>query len=274
MNPIGIMQGRLSPPGPRPQSFPSATWRDEFEHARSCGFERLEWLVTADGLDQNPLCSDAGIADLRRLSDRTGLEVSSVCADCCLSRPLIGDEWRVNARLLTRVVEQSRQAGIAVVVLPVLETAAIRTDRDRDQLLEALREPLAAAATTGVRIAIESDQAGAALAALIDAAGSPQLGANYDVGNAAAAGHDCARDLRALGSRLFGVHIKDRKSGGSSRPLGEGDVDFDAALRGLARAGYAGPLILETPVGDDAARSARRNLSYLKGRIDAMAAAT
>jgi L-ribulose-5-phosphate 3-epimerase len=45
MNPIGIMQGRLSPPvGGRIQSFPVDCWREEFFRAREAGLNCIEWV--------------------------------------------------------------------------------------------------------------------------------------------------------------------------------------------------------------------------------------
>jgi L-ribulose-5-phosphate 3-epimerase len=274
MNPIGIMQGRLSPPGARPQTFPRASWRDEFDRARDCGFDRIEWLLAADGLDDNPLLTDHGIREIRRQAERTGIRVSSVCADCFMVRPLAREDWRANAELLGRIVQQSADAGIDVVVVPILETAAIRDAADRVRLLEALRDPLAQAERAGVRIALESDLAGDDLREIIDASESTFLGVCYDVGNATAAGHDLEGDLRALAPRLFGVHIKDRVRNGTSRPLGEGEVDFDAVAKELARAEYMGSMILETPVGADAMASARRNLSFLRGCLSMPIATT
>jgi L-ribulose-5-phosphate 3-epimerase len=261
------MQGRLSPPGARPQSFPHASWRDEFERARACGFEQIEWLLTAESLDDNPLWTGAGVQDMRRHSDRTGVLVRSVCADCFISRPLVRGDVPANVELLSSVIGRCREAGIAMVVVPILEAAALQDEADGERLIAALRDPIRAAESAGVRIALESDLPGAQQRAIVDACGSAALGANYDVGNAAAAGHDLAEDLRSLGSCLFGVHIKDRLHRGVSRPLGEGDVDFESLATGLARARYTGSLILETPVAADAVQSARGNLAYLRSRL-------
>ena len=61
MNPIGIMQGRLSPSrAGRAQAFPFATWREEFAHAAEAGFDSIEWLVTAELYADNPLLVDHG----------------------------------------------------------------------------------------------------------------------------------------------------------------------------------------------------------------------
>ena len=55
MNPIGIMQGRLSPPPPaRLQAFPWRSWAREFEYASGCGFDGDEVNAQARGMAQEP----------------------------------------------------------------------------------------------------------------------------------------------------------------------------------------------------------------------------
>jgi L-ribulose-5-phosphate 3-epimerase len=266
MNPIGIMQGRLSPRGPRPQTFPHATWVAEFDLAQACGFDRIEWLVTDASLHDNPLLSDEGVRRMHQHAARTGVSVTSVCADCFIDRPLIarGDAGRA---LLERFVDQSAHAGIAVIVLPILENASLRNDAERGMLIDVLRGPLAAAERSGVRIALESDQPAMPLRALIDACGSTALGVCYDLGNSAAAGRDCAVEVGMLGASVIAVHVKDRVRNGGSTPLGNGDVKFADAAKALASVSYSGPLILETPVGEDALESARRNLAFVRTRF-------
>ncbi len=48
--PVGIMQGRLSPPvGGRIQSFPVQTWADEFPRAREAGLASIECIYEGGG---------------------------------------------------------------------------------------------------------------------------------------------------------------------------------------------------------------------------------
>ena len=59
-NPIGIMQGRLSPPEDgRFQSFPREHWRQEFARAREAGLDYIEWIHDAYGQGRN-LAGDIG----------------------------------------------------------------------------------------------------------------------------------------------------------------------------------------------------------------------
>ena len=79
---IGIMQGRLSPPtGGRIQSFPVDTWREEFARARKAGLNCIEWIYEAGTDTVNPLRTNEGIAEIRRLAETWGVGVWSICAD-------------------------------------------------------------------------------------------------------------------------------------------------------------------------------------------------
>lgn len=262
------MQGRLSPAPPgRPQAFPWSTWRDEFERAAACGFDRIEWLVTDEHFDRNPLCTAAGADEIRERMHATGVRVLSVCADFCIARPLVrvaDPERQSTVERLTRLVDRIAAIGGDTVLVPVLEQGAITDDHDSAIVLAALAPVLNRAEAGNIRIGIETDLAAARLRELMTRANSPALRAYYDLGNATAAGCHAADDLRELGPLLAGVHLKDRIRGGGSVPLGQGDADFPGFFAALAEIGYAGSLILETPVGDDAIAMAGRNLAFVQ----------
>lgn len=268
MNPIGIMQGRLSPaPAGRPQAFPWPTWEDEFAAAAACGFECLEWLVTDDGFDRNPICSDGGIERIRALMAMTGVRVASLCADFCIARPLVrvGPAQRQSTvERLLRLVDRIDAIDGEQLLIPVLEGGAIVDEGDEAVVLSALAPILARAAARGIRVGLESDLPADRQHALVERADSPALGVYYDVGNATASGFDTAVEVSLLGPVLTGVHIKDRRRFGASVPLGQGDAGFAAFFPALAATGYASPLILETPVGDDAVTMAGRNLAFVR----------
>ena len=267
MNPIGIMQGRLSlAPAGRPQAFPWLTWQAEFAQAAACGFDLIEWLVTADGFDHNPLGTDTGVADIQSRIAATGVAVSSVCADFCITHPLVrvtDRERQATIERLERIVECSARIGANLLLIPILEGGAIRNADEAAVAVAALDRVAKVAAARGIRLGLETDLPAAAMCEWLDHLPGV-VGAYYDVGNAAAAGFDPAAETRALGPALFGVHIKDRKRGGGSVPLGQGDVDFPGLFAALADTGYAGPLILETPVGVDPQVMAERHLAFVQ----------
>ena len=273
MNALGIMQGRLSVAARgRPQAFPRATWQQEFFDARDCRFDRLEWLVSDDRLEENPLLSDHGVQQILRHVGATGVRVTSLCADCFMSRPFVRVtdlDRRSSVEVLKRVIARSARIGVEVVLIPVLEAAAIRDRAEGIELLEILRDAIGLAAMHGIRVGLESDLTGVEMRWLIDQAGLPALAAYYDVGNATALGHDVAADVRALGPALCGVHIKDRRRAGPSVPLGRGEADFSVFFEALSDVGYTGPLILETPVGDDPLVMARSHQAFVQDHLRA-----
>lgn len=274
MNPVGIMQGRLSRRQGEPaQSFPWTSWREEFSQARDCGFARIEWLVTADRLDENPIWSDEGVREIRRQVTTTGVAVTSVCADCFIRRPLVGvpdSERQSNEALLERLMARSGQIGIEVVLLPFLEGNAIRDRDDGLAVLAGLGRAHLIAEACGIQMGLETDLPGPVLRELIDRSGLPALGAYYDVGNAVANGNNAVADVYALAPMLCGIHLKDRKHGsGDSLMLGDGDADLTAFLAALEAVAYRGPLILETPSGADPMDAARKNQAFISSILTA-----
>ena len=90
MNPIGIMQGRLSPPvGGRIQSFPVDSWREEFARALKVGLDCIEWVYEFDTEVDNPLSTKAGVLEIRHLVSQSGVAVWSICADYYMQERLV-----------------------------------------------------------------------------------------------------------------------------------------------------------------------------------------
>jgi L-ribulose-5-phosphate 3-epimerase len=271
MNPVGIMQGRLSPRARGAlQSFPQDTWREEFATASQCGLDCLEWLVTED-VDENPIWTEAGRAEIRARTLATGVRVTSLTAHYFVTRPFVGvgdADRRRRIAVLESLIRCSSAVGIDVIVVPLLEEGAIRSAADAAAASEAIGGASDLARACGVRLALEADAPLPMYRDLLDRmpAGT---GACYDVGNATARAYDVAADLRELGESLFSVHIKDRHRGGASVALGEGDTDFEAVFESLAAVRYTGSLILETPVGDDPALQAERHARFVRQRLAA-----
>lgn len=271
------MQGRLSPPGARPQSFPWPNWSAEFTRAHRCGLDCIEWLYESRRHEENPIWTDEGIGRIKQLSKETGVQVFTLCADYFIEHPF----YRVSESdrdrsidLLEALVQRSAYAGIATILLPVLEASELRGDGEREILLQALRRPLALARRVGVRLALESDLRAHDLRDLLERAADPHLGVYYDIGNAAAQGYDVVADLQTLRHVLVGVHVKDRLHHGRSVALGTGDADLAACFRTLTSGGYTGPYILEAKSGADYLRRARRNVALVRSFLDQASSVT
>ena len=245
------MQGRLSPQVEgKIQAFPANHWREEFLSARSAGFDRMEWTLDHEGLQENPLMTDGGRAQIRGLCAAHGLAIPSLTGDCFMQAPF----WKTSdpaerAALLGEldaVLAACPAVGIGLVVVPVVDNGRIDQPSEDRALREALlgRTPLLE--RSGIKVIFEIDLAPEPLAAWIADYPAHVFGVNYDTGNSAALGYDPAVEWACYGGRVLNVHIKDRPLGGTTVPLGEGDCDFQACFRAMRKAGYNGNFILQT----------------------------
>lgn len=271
LNPIGIMQGRLSPPVSfRLQAFPWSSWQEEFDHARECKLDLIEWLFEADDFTRNPIWDQAGILAIRNRISTTGIGVLTCCADYFMPHPFFRvseEERKESIRVLIQLVQNADKVGIRTILLPVLEICEIRTPAEKDQLLESLKEPLKQAEQSGICLGLETELPANEYLALVKDGNSPSLGVYYDTGNNAAQGHDIAADIRVLAPLLAGIHVKDRKRGGSTIWLGQGDANFDEFFQVVGKEGYRNPVILQTAFGLDFMGIAARHLQFVKSRL-------
>ena len=249
MNPIGIMQGRLSPPiGGRIQSFPVDTWREEFVRARDAGLDCIEWIYEVGTEEANPLQTDAGVANIRRLAEDSGVAVRSVCADFYIEERLVTPDgaprWDA-VEHLKWLVGRVGILGARHIVLPFVDASSLQSHQELEGLLGVLRGVTSAAERAGVELHLETDLKPADLVAVLERVSHPLVRANYDIGNSAALGHDPLEELTLLRPWLGSVHVKDRVLGGNTVLLGTGAADFPTCFRLISAAGFRGPFILQ-----------------------------
>ncbi len=268
---IGIMQGRLSPARARLQSFPKDSWQIEFERARSYGFGLIEWLFDAVEYEENPIWTDAGLAQIRQCMMSSGVSVETICADYFVDHPLVpgpAGERRHHVEVLKVLITRASRLGARVILVPALEGGEVHNAEEQAVLLECLSGPLTLAKSAGVTLAVESNMPADHYLQFMGRGAHSALGVYFDTGNRSAEGFDIVCDIRRLGPYLRGVHIKDRCVDGRNVALGEGVVPFDGFFSALAVSGYSGCLVLETSVGDDYEYHARRNLAFVRSRVN------
>lgn len=128
----------------------------------------------------------------------------------------------------------------------------ITPKRAMERLVEGLRPVLDYAAGQGVLIGLEPEpgmliDSIAKYDELLDLINAPNLRLTLDLGHL-----ECQQELpmvnfiRRWGRRIVNVHLSDMRAGTHEHMmLGEGDVDFAAALQGLVDVGYQGGLHVE-----------------------------
>lgn len=267
---LGIMQGRLVPPVEgRIQCFPRDTWGDEFALAAQAGLSAIEWIYDVYGADANPLASDAGLQRIRTLSLQHGIEVHSVCADYFIDKPLVrGGEAELAERnaTLTWLLRRCKLLSIRRIVLPFVDASSIDTQNDLKRVVAVLSAVLPLAEEAKVELHLETSLAPDEFAALLSELPHPLVRVNYDSGNSASLGFHPRDEFQAYGPRVGSVHIKDRVRGGSTVPLGSGDVDFEALGQALQEHDFHGDFILQAARGrpGDEVAWARQNRLFVE----------
>jgi hexulose-6-phosphate isomerase len=270
---IGVMQGRLLPPiEGRHQSFPAKQWREEFPLAAEAGLNAIEWIYDAISENENPLGSDDGVAEIRRLSEKSNIAVVSLCADYFMAYPLakgVAAEREERINKLFCLLDRCKVAGIRRVVLPFLDNSRIESEAEEAEVVRVMHRALAHAENADTELDFETSLDPHRLAALL--AKLPRLKVNYDSGNSASLGYDAREEMAAYGDRIDGVHIKDRVRGGKSVPLGTGNAEIPICLAHLHKIGYEGDFVMEAARGESGKELAwvRRNREFVSSQLQA-----
>jgi len=248
--PIGFMQGRLSPQvDGKIQAFPWEKWRDEFPAAEKIGISLMEWTLDHDRLFENPLMTAEGQAEIQALSRKHGVGIVSLTGDIFMQMPF----WRVagaeRARRLAEfeaVAEGCAKVGIKFIVVPLVDNGAMTNADEEKAVVEEFTKRAEWLKARGLAVVFECDYPAQKLADFIARFPQGVFGINYDIGNSAALGYDSAEEIEAYFPRILNVHIKDRKLGGTTVPLGTGNARLGETLAELVKRGYRGFYILQT----------------------------
>lgn len=247
---IGFMQGRFSPIGDgRIQAFPWQTWRDEFAIARKYKFNLMEWVVEQDRLSDNPLMSNSGRIEIKRLMHENNVIIESLTCDTYIEEPFFKAAKRYSVQLLEdfkRIIGSCVDIGIDKIIVPLVDKGSLQNKNQEDALLKGMDAIMPLLKGSNTMVVFESDFSPSRLKDFIDKFKPAYFGINYDIGNSASLGYDFREEVASYGNRIKNVHIKDRKFEGTTVPLGEGDADIAGVLGALHANGYNGNYILQT----------------------------
>ena len=244
------MQGRLSPlVNGRIQAFPWDHWREELAIAQRHGFSLMEWTLDEERLHENPLMTRAGREEILRVTAAHGITIASLTGDCFMQTPFYKAPAAERGRFLEElgeIVEACAELGIRFIVVPLVDSGRIENPLQEENLRAGLETVAPALKQACMKIIFESDFPAEKLRAFISVYPKQTFGINYDIGNSASLGYDPVEEIRTYGAWIDNVHVKDRRHGGTTVPLGTGDAKFPEVFRTLADVGYAGNYILQT----------------------------
>jgi hexulose-6-phosphate isomerase len=249
---IGFIQGRLSLiKNNRIQSFPWGEWQNEFIKASMIKLSLIEWTIDSERFSENPLVTQSGYKEIISLSTKYNIKVPSVTCDFFMENPVWKSDPSVIREGIISIVNGMAKIGSQILVIPLVDNSSLKNISDTKAVKDFFINLIPELDKANVTVAFESDLNPKKFSEFINEFEKNYFGINYDLGNSASLGFDSAEEFMAYGSRIINVHVKDRKKGGDTVPLGEGDVDFPKVFRFLCETDYKGNLILQTARSKD-----------------------
>ncbi len=234
---IGILQGRLSPPvANHIQEFPKL-WFNEFELIKENGMNHVEWIVTEDSFDNNPIFNDLFTSVLPHLP------IHSICADNIVNKKFTGPGF-LN-RNLTPICEAAVKNDIQNITIPLLEDSSIDDDETRRQFCKNIVK--ITSKYPSLTFSFEAELDPEKLIELLEL--SDNYAVTYDTGNITSCGIDHERYINMLHKKINNVHLKDRTFDAKTVAPTNGDTDFHLIFKTLKSVGYNGVYTLQTARG-------------------------
>ena len=266
-NEIGIMQGRLSPRiDGKIQAYPASTWQKEFEIAQEIGYSAIEWIVEKP-VETNALMTDSGKAEIKKMIASTGVRIDYVCADIFMQQPLVRmtkDTKSQNKEYLSAILKNAKEVGAIGVEIPFVDNSSIKIENEKLEFIDVMQDAFKLAKDLDLKLSLETDLPPIEFRELLERIDLDHVQANYDIGNSASLGFDPREELEAYGLKILNVHVKDRKLGSTSVPLGTGNANINFVLQKLQEIGYRGGLTMQAARGENDVETAKELLKYVR----------
>lgn len=268
LNKIGVMQGRLLPKyHGRYQAHPVGYWQDEFSLASKLGLDSIEFILDFNEIEKNPIMKDEGIDEINEISEISGVEVLSICADFFMEMPLHSknkNNVKFSQKILKNLLKSAFQLRVSDVVIPCVDHSSLVSQEDVNNFVKNIMPMLELAEKYCINLSLETDLDPQNFFDLLKRFDSNRITVNYDIGNSAFMGYDPNEELDAYGSRISDIHIKDRILGSGSVILGKGNADFNGFFNKLKNFQYKGPFIMQAYRDDEGLEIFKKQLDWIK----------
>jgi hexulose-6-phosphate isomerase len=266
-NEIGIMQGRLSPRiDGKIQAYPADTWQKEFEIAQEIGYAAIEWIVE-NPVETNALMTVSGKAEIKKVIASTGVRIDYVCADIFMQQPLVRmteETKSQNKEYLASILKNAKEVGAIGVEIPFVDNSSIKNETEKQEFIDVMQDAFKLAKEIDLKISLETDLPPIDFKVLLENIDLDYVQANYDIGNSASLGFDPKEELEAYGLKIINVHVKDRKLGSTTVPLGTGNANINYVIQKLQEIGYSGGLTMQAARGENDIETAKEQLEYVR----------
>ncbi|NOZ21617.1 MAG: sugar phosphate isomerase/epimerase [Planctomycetes bacterium] len=242
-------------------------WDESYAAAAEIGFDGVEICTTKE--EHMPRVLEAERRQKSKdLAKAAGVETCAISYGYIRQTSFIDEDAATRQKgveNMNTMIDVAKDMGCFGILCPTFDREKIDIDeQETERFVECYKQCAPKAEQEQIYLAIETSFSVELLQKIVGAVGSPYVKVYQDVSNALFYGHDTVDVLKRLGSDICMIHIKDSEG----KPLGEGDVDWDGTLQAIRDMGYDDWLVFETGPGDDPVAMAKRNLDWLKERME------
>lgn len=234
---------------------------EALQHIAELGFAAIDLGALPGVCEHVPTnLTPAAVEAVAAACARHDLAVASINADVGdANAPADTGNRRHRQGRLASLLQLSDAVGAPAIVLPCGSTGhepVTDLNIDLDRSAATLREAAEHTQEAGVELWVEAQHSGrlchsteraADLLTRLDGSG---VGVVMDLSHIVASGDDVGAFIDTFGPHIRHVHVRDAVPGDIHLSVGNGDVDFAAALSALRAQGYAGRYSLELETRD------------------------
>tara|TARA_Y100000389_G_scaffold158456_1_gene159916 strand:- start:261 stop:1103 length:843 start_codon:yes stop_codon:yes gene_type:complete len=224
---LSITQGRhLKVINKRIQIFPEKNWQNELKLFNKTRLNYIEWVVSGDNFQKNPICKIDGHKIINKYLNKNGIKCRSIDLDFIVKK----NPLKFSNKKIKTFVEQihiislnAMKIGIKYLIFPFLENSSPDGKLKQDKLILLLNE-IRNQIPKKISILIETDLKPAVLLKVIKKMKN-KIFINYDLGNSASKNYNFDEEKKYF-KFVKNIHLKDREKGGTTVRFGHGNANF------------------------------------------------
>jgi hexulose-6-phosphate isomerase len=261
-----LVQGRsLSQVNDSMQYFP-LNWKDEFPIIPKLGFSGIEWIYDKSSEISNPILTKDGRKEILYLSKHNDVNLENIVFDWFLSYPFFQKNeilQQKNIEKFLSLMQNCEDVGFKRIIFPLLDKNKIHTENEIKLLVKYFEKKIIKQFDDlNIEIHFETSLPPKKEKLLMNLFNHKKIKICFDMGNSASEGYDPIEVIDILENMIGSIHIKDRKLGSSSVPLGQGDVKFLEIFQSLDNINFDGPISFQIYRNKDS-----DNISLLKNSL-------
>jgi hexulose-6-phosphate isomerase len=215
--------------------------------------------------------TDSGKAEIKKVIASTGVRIDYVCADIFMQQPLVRmteETKSQNKEYLATILKNAKEVGAIGIEIPFVDNSSIKNEKEKQEFTDAMKDAFNLAKDLELKISLETDLPPLEFQELLENIDLDHVQANYDIGNSASLGFDPKEELEAYGLKILNVHVKDRKLGSTTVPLGSGNANINYVFQKLKEIGYIGGLTMQASRGENDIETAKEQLQYVRNLLN------